>query len=77
MTFRADDLLIFYTDGISDATDDKGFALGVDGLLEVVRGLSIESPMAAGMTLLGLVDAFRRGTPASDDETLIVWRLAQ
>lgn len=74
VTFGADDLLICYTDGLSDATDDKGLPLGVGGLLELARGLSVESPMAAGATLLGLVDAFRRGAPASDDETLIVLR---
>lgn len=74
VTFGVDDLLICYTDGISDATDDKGRALGVDGLLELAPGLSVESPMAAGATLLGLVDAFRHGAPASDDETLIVFR---
>jgi sigma-B regulation protein RsbU (phosphoserine phosphatase) len=69
-----DDLLICYTDGISDATDDDGLALTVDGLLELARAMSVESPMAAGATLLGLVDAFRHGAPASDDETLIVLR---
>jgi hypothetical protein len=74
VTFGPDDLLICYTDGISDATDDKGLALGVDGLLELASGLSVDSPMAVGATLLGLVDAFRHGAPASDDETLIVLR---
>ena len=74
VTLGPDDLLICYTDGISDATDDTGLPLGVDGLLELARGLSVESPMAAGATLLGLVDAFRHGAPASDDETLIVLR---
>ena len=74
MTLGPDDLLMCYTDGISDATDDNGLPLGVDGLLELARGLSVESPMAAGATLLGLVDAFRHGAPASDDETLIVLR---
>jgi sigma-B regulation protein RsbU (phosphoserine phosphatase) len=74
VNFGGDDLLICYTDGISDATDDQGRALGVDGLLELARGLTLESPMAAGATLLGLVDGFRRGAPASDDETLIVLR---
>jgi hypothetical protein len=28
--------------------------------------------MAAGATLLGLVDVFRKGEPVQDDETLIV-----
>lgn len=70
--FSTDDLLVCYTDGLSDATDRNGLELGVDGLLELARGLSVESPMAVGATLLGLVDAFRDGSPAGDDETLIV-----
>ena len=74
--FGADDLLICYTDGLSDATNDRGVDLGVDGLLALACGLSVESPMAAGAMLLGLVDAFRHGAPAADDETLIVFRRA-
>ena len=66
------DLLICYTDGISEATDDTGRELGADGLLEVARTLPVGSPMAAGAMLLGRVGAFRRGAPALDDETLIV-----
>ncbi len=77
VTLGPDDFLICYTDGISDATDDRGLALGVEGLLELARGLSVESPMAVGATLLGLVDAFRHGAPASDDETLIVLRRSE
>lgn len=68
------DLLICYTDGLSDTTDERGVELGVDGLLELARGLPVESPMAAGATLLGLVDAFRHGAAAADDETLVVLR---
>lgn len=69
-----DDLIICYTDGLSDATDDRGVELGVGGLLELARGLPTDSPMAAGATLLGRVDAFRHGAPAADDETLVVLR---
>ena len=72
--FSGDDLLVCYTDGLSDATDDTGTELGLGGLLELARGLSVKSPMAVGATLLGLVDAFRYGAPAADDETLIVLR---
>jgi serine phosphatase RsbU (regulator of sigma subunit) len=69
-----DDLLICYTDGLSDATNGEGLELGVDGLLEFARGVSVGSPMAAGATLLALVDGFRHGAAAADDETLIVLR---
>jgi serine phosphatase RsbU (regulator of sigma subunit) len=67
----AGDLLICYTDGLSDAADSTGRQVG-DGLLDLACGLPVESPMAAGATLLGLVDAFRSGEPTRDDETLIV-----
>lgn len=70
--FEPGDLLICYTDGLSDSTNDRGLNLGTGGLLELARSLTVESPMAAGASLLALVDAFRRGAPAADDETLIV-----
>jgi serine phosphatase RsbU (regulator of sigma subunit) len=66
------DLLICYTDGLSEARNGAGGELGANGLLEMARTLPVESPMAAGAMLLGLVDAFRRGNRALDDETLIV-----
>jgi serine phosphatase RsbU (regulator of sigma subunit) len=61
-----------YTDGLSDTTENTGVDLGVEGLLALARGLPVESPMAAGATLLGHVDAFRHGAQTTDDETLIV-----
>jgi phosphoserine phosphatase RsbU/P len=67
------DLLICYTDGLSEATDSTGRQVG-DEFLGLASTLPVESPMAAGATLLGLVDAFRGGEPARDDETLIVLR---
>ena len=65
------DLLICYTDGLSEAADSTGRQIGEE-FLDVARSLPVDSPMAAGATLLGLVDAFRRGEPVRDDETLIV-----
>ena len=66
------DILICYTDGLSEVVDAMGHQLGGDGLIDLARTLSVESPMAAGATLLGLVDAFRGGDAALDDETLVV-----
>lgn len=70
--FEPGDFLIGYTDGLSDSTNDRGFTLGATGLADLARRMSLESPMAAGASLLALVDAFRRGARAADDETLIV-----
>ena len=69
------DLLICYTDGLSEAADSTGRQIGEE-LVDLARALPVESPMAAGATLIGLVDAFRRGEPACDDETLIVLQRA-
>lgn len=66
------DLLICYSDGLSEAGEGSGRQIGNDGLMDLAHALPVESPMAAGATLLGLVDAWRLGEPAADDETLIV-----
>jgi phosphoserine phosphatase RsbU/P len=70
------DMLICYTDGLSEASDSTGRQIS-EQLLDLARALPVESPMAAGATLLGLVDAFRKGAPACDDETLIVLHRAR
>jgi len=70
------DLLICYTDGLSEPADSTGREIGEE-LLDLARALPVESPMAAGATLLGLVDAFRTGGPVRDDETLIVLQRAR
>lgn len=65
------DLLICYTDGLTEG-GDYDHQIDSDCLMDLAHALPVESPMAAGATLLGLVDAWRRGEPAGDDETLIV-----
>lgn len=66
------DIVVCYSDGLSEACDDAGQRMDGDSLMAMVRTLPTQSPMAAGATLLGLVDEWRRGAPAGDDETLIV-----
>ena len=68
----ANDLLILYTDGITETKDGTGHELGQDGLLELAHNLPAESPVETGHALLSGVQAFRGGTPRRDDETLMV-----
>jgi len=65
------DLLLLYTDGISESNDDSGEELGLTGLLRIARNLPVDSCAAAGQALLAAVEDFRRGTPAADDETVV------
>jgi len=65
------DLLLLYTDGISESCDESGEQLGLDGLMSIARGLPVESAAAAGRGLLSAVEAFRGSVPQADDETVV------
>ena len=65
------DLLLLYTDGISESYDESGAQLGVDRLLSIARSLPTESAVAAGKELLAAVARFRGAVPPADDETVV------
>jgi len=65
------DLMILYTDGVNESEDRTGEQLGLDGLLEIARGLPVDSPTSAGEALLAATAGFRGGAPAADDETVV------
>jgi len=65
------DLLLLYTDGISEAEDETGEQLGLERLLAIARGLPTASAAAAGQSLLAAVTAFRGTAPPADDETVV------
>jgi sigma-B regulation protein RsbU (phosphoserine phosphatase) len=65
------DLLLLYTDGISESVDSLGDQLGLDGLLELARGLPVDSAPLAGEALLAAVASFRGSFSAADDETVV------
>jgi len=66
------DLLILYTDGITEAQDAAGRELGVQGLLRMAYALPTISPGAAGKALLELLREFGSNTMNEDDQSLIV-----
>jgi phosphoserine phosphatase RsbU/P len=71
---EADDLLLLYTDGINEATNDEGEQLGLDGLLEMARSLPCASADAAGEALLAAIARYRGTAQASDDVTVVALR---
>jgi len=68
---EADDLLLLYTDGITESHDDRGDQLGLERLLEIAGGLPSSSATAAGEALLAAVARFRGSAAAADDETVL------
>ena len=68
------DLLVLYTDGISESRDAAGRELGFDQLASFASTVPVEQPDEAGEALLSCVEMFRRPVPAADDETMVVLR---
>jgi sigma-B regulation protein RsbU (phosphoserine phosphatase) len=65
------DLILLYTDGLSESCDDSGEQLGIERLLAIARDLPTDSPAAAGTGLLRAVEQFRGATAPADDETVV------
>ena len=71
VTLGRGDLLVLYTDGITEAENGVGEQLGRERLLDWLRGTPRGEPEAVGEALLDQLARFRNDNP-SDDETLIV-----
>jgi sigma-B regulation protein RsbU (phosphoserine phosphatase) len=71
VTLEPGDLLVLYTDGITEAENEAGQDLGRDRLLEWARQAPANSPQAMGEALLQGLHSFRGGG-RNDDETLLV-----
>ena len=69
------DLLLLYTDGITESRNPNGDELGLEGLMELVRGLPVDSrdvPAAFGQAVVEKLRQFRSGCPRRDDETIML-----
>jgi len=68
------DLVVFYTDALTEAADPSGKLLGESGLLDAARGLDLRgsSPDAIGAALLKAAARHRGRESAEDDVTLVV-----
>ena len=69
---EAGDLVVLYSDGVSEATNSAGKELGRDDLMTVVRALDPDSAETFGLQLAEAVTNFRGGSALQDDETIIV-----
>jgi sigma-B regulation protein RsbU (phosphoserine phosphatase) len=66
------DLIVLYTDGVTDSTDDSGAHLDQHGLLALVHHILPASASQTGRALIESLDAFRGVIPPNDDETVVV-----
>jgi serine phosphatase RsbU (regulator of sigma subunit) len=68
------DLLVVYTDGVTDAMDAGHRAFGRDRLAAVVQAHCHQSATEVAQAIEEAVDAFAGGSPQYDDLTLLVAR---
>ncbi len=66
------DLIVIYTDALPEARNPTGDALGLEGLLDLVRGLDPREPARFVDRLVEAVAHYRGGAPAEDDLTIAV-----
>lgn len=72
------ELLLLYTDGLTEAENPDDDEFGVERVAGVVAALAEPTAAAACAALLGAVEEFTRGEPLNDDATLlVVERLAE
>jgi serine phosphatase RsbU (regulator of sigma subunit) len=72
------DVLVLYTDGISEATNGAGELFGDDRVADVVRALPrMTGARDIGERLLAEVDRHLDGVEAQDDRTLVVLRVCE
>ena len=68
---RPGDVLVLYSDGVTEAESEKGEFFGTDRLIELLRRNTSLSAAALAQSIVDAVDTFAKG-PRSDDLTIVV-----
>jgi sigma-B regulation protein RsbU (phosphoserine phosphatase) len=71
---QRDDLVVFYSDGVTDRGDAQGDAYGAERLKEAARRSRGDAARIVLYSLLGDVQGWSGGTSAHDDATLVVFK---
>jgi len=71
------DLLVFYTDALTEAHAAGGGVLGESGLFDIVARLPTDHARQLGSGVLRGVRAFTGAAPVEDDETIMVLKFSR
>jgi phosphoserine phosphatase RsbU/P len=73
-TLARGELLLLYTDGITEAANPHGEEFGIDRLQNVVARYTREPLVAVAVAIETAVEVFADGTPFGDDRTMVLLR---
>ena len=68
------DVIVLYTDGLTEAANPAGDEFGIDRLEQVVRQHAAEPLVAVAVAIETVIEVFVDGTPFGDDRTLVMLR---
>ena len=69
---EAGDIVVIYTDALTEAMAPSGAMLGEEGLLEIAQSLDASRPIHLGPAFLERLRSHREGSAAEDDVTLLI-----
>jgi phosphoserine phosphatase RsbU/P len=73
-TLARGELMLLYTDGITEAANPHGEEFGIDRLQNVVARYTREPLVAVAVAIETAVEVFADGTPFGDDRTMVLLR---
>jgi sigma-B regulation protein RsbU (phosphoserine phosphatase) len=74
VTLEPGDLIVLYTDGLTEAANPEGDEFGIERLEAVVRRHAAEPLVALAVAIETAIEVFVDGTPFGDDRTLVMLR---
>jgi phosphoserine phosphatase RsbU/P len=72
ITMHPGDVLLLYTDGITEARNKENKMFGEDRLYDLIRGHHSKSPKDISLSILESVEIFSSKSSYNDDKTLVV-----
>jgi serine phosphatase RsbU (regulator of sigma subunit) len=72
LEFGVGDVLVVYSDGLTDAENAQGEMLGEDRVRDAIRRTGRSGGAAVEMALLDAANEFTQGAPQTDDITLVI-----
>jgi serine phosphatase RsbU (regulator of sigma subunit) len=74
VSLQRDDVVVFYSDGVTDRGDGDGNAFGAERLKEAARRSRADAARIILYSMLGDVQGWSGGTPPQDDATMVVFK---